>query len=524
MLRPCQTKSMTDVIAHLAESPILVLPTGGGKTYTAAETVHYLNVPTLWLAHRAELINQAADTLESLDLACETICASVDREPRIFGPYGPATYVASPQTLTRRSESTWPVVRLIVADECHHFSSAMFQQIRAHYPSVPIIGLTATPFRLDGRGLGDAGFGHIVVGAYADELCANGTLHAPRVFAGHMPDMRKVGIRAGDYEVAGSAAAMSKPEIIGDAVEMWKKHAAGRRTVGFTVNIAHSMEQTQAFRDAGIAAAHLDGKTPTDERRAILAALRAGEIKVVMNCMVLTEGWDLPSLECAVILRPTASLNLHLQMIGRIMRSCPDKSGAIVLDHAGNHHVHGRVTRRLEYSLGGKITGESEPLGLRRCRACQFLFDPSAEACPECGWMPENTDAKLQSIHYVPGELEDFMEDFRYRREFWNLIEAQREAADFQPGWSRYRYFERFNEWPLVAFGELIDPVTAGMDEKREIYRGLIETARTKGFKDGWASWQYRKIFGVWPSGFVTSVRGNSAIQRWAQRYPEAAE
>jgi len=292
----------------------------------------------------------------------------------------------------------------------------------------------------------------------------------------------------------------------------------GRHRAFFAVDIAHSQAIVEAFIAAGIPAEHLDGKTVRSEREAVLQRLRDGETLIVSNCMVLTEGWDLPALETAIIARPTASLNLHLQAVGRIMRACPGKDGAVVLDHAGNHHVHGRVTRRLEYSLdSGKKVGENDPLGLRRCGACQLLFDPDEPCCPECGWTPEPPARERPSIHGA-GRLVQFDDgDFAYRAQFWRLIEAQRMAAGYRPGWAAYRFRERFGTWPVVGDGELIDPERATLDEKRAVYIGFLRQAEDKGYKRGWAAHRYREVFGCWPRGFVREIRRDEVAGRFTR-------
>lgn len=495
-LRRYQHMAVQRVIDSLRSNPVLVAPTGSGKTVMGCALVNWLQRPTLWIAHRKELIDQAARTLEGyLDFPPGIIMAGYD--PSELSQ----VQVASVQTLVRR---VMPHAELIVIDEAHHATACAYKEIIAEYPNVPRVGLTATPFRLDGQGLGDM-FGELVVAAYTDELCSRGVLHAPKVYAGHSPDLRGVKKSMGDYVTSQLAARMNETGLVGDIVETWLKRAEGKKTVAFAVNVEHSQSIMQQFRDAGIAAEHVDGGTPRGERDAILKRLRSGETTIVSNCMVLTEGWDLPALECAIIARPTASLNLHLQMIGRIMRAADGKDGCVVLDHAGNHHTHGLVTRRITYSLHGKNIGDKDPLGLRRCGACQLLYDPKLDACPECGWVPEKRETNIAN---GSGALTEFGEDFPYRREMYRLFAAQAEDAGFKQGWVGYRYFERFNEWPVVAFGDLVNPGDATKEEKAEVFRQLTEKANEKGFKPGWASHQYKNFFGVWPSGFVSEVRG----------------
>lgn len=518
-LRDYQSAAVDRVAESLANRPILVAPTGAGKTVMAVALVERLAVPTLWLAHRKELITQAAEQLAGYGLTTGVIMPGFPRFPLA------QVQVASVATMIRRLDDR-PHACLIVIDECHHATADSYRQILNSYCSAAVVGLTATPFRLDGQGLGDL-FGQIVVSAWTDELCDAGVLHRPRVYSTlSPPDLRGVKVERGDYNTRQLEGRVNTADQNADVVRMWKRHAGGRRTVCFAVDIEHSQAIVAAFKASGIAAEHLDGNCTPRERDAILARLRSGKTMIVSNCMVLTEGWDLPALQCAIIARPTASLNLHFQMIGRIMRACPGKDGAIVLDHAGNHHVHGLVTRRLEYSLDGTAkVGSSEPLGLRRCRACGLFFELTIFACPECGWTPQRAEAaerKRLEIH-GDGELAEFSDtDINYRRSMWNLFEAEREASGYKPGWSFFRFKERFGVDPVIVNGELIDPATATVEQKRAVYEQFLATALDKGFATGWASHRYRDIFGCWPKGFVTDSKQQQLRARWSARQEAA--
>lgn len=496
ILRDYQQRAVENIIAALDRRPVLVAPTGSGKTVMAVEVVRRVNRATLWLAHRKELIDQAAAQLESLGLNVGIIMSGYYPMPLA------RTQVASVQTLIRRDR---PAAELIIVDECHHATADSYRSILDGYPGASVVGLTATPFRLDGRGLGNL-FGEIIVAAYADDLCAAGVLHRPRVWAPRIPDLRGLRVVAGDYSLDALSKRMNTTTGNVGIVESWRKLADGLRTVVFAVDREHSIAIADAFRDTGVSAEHIDGTTPRDERDAILARLASGETLIVSNCMVLTEGWDLPALECAIIARPTASLCLHLQMIGRVMRAADGKEGAIVLDCAGNHHVHGLVTRRLVYTLLDSDTvGYSDPLDIRRCRNCGLMFELRAAQCPECGWTPKKDEIRREAPHiHGDGQLSEFDDSsFEYRRQVWNMLEAERIAMGYREGWSYYRFVERFGVKPLTVDGEIIDPSSAGDDEKRKVYMRLLNVARKRGYKTGWAAHRYREIFGTWPEKYV---------------------
>ena len=512
-LRDYQRTAIDAVKELLSENPILVAPCGAGKTVCAVTLVQELSLPTLWLAHRKELIDQAAKELSAHGLTTGIIMAGYPRFPLA------QVQVASIQTLVRRD---MPKAELIVIDEAHHVVNDTHQTILQNYPFTPRLGLTATPFRLDGRGLGEL-FGEIIVAAYTDELCDAGVLHRPKVWASKSPDLRGLKVVAGDYNLKGLSERTNTAELNADIVQTWLKHARGRRTVAFAVDIEHSQAITEAFQQVGIAAEHIDGRTSRDERDAVLARLRSGKTQIVSNCMILTEGWDLPALECAIIARPTASLNLHLQMLGRIVRACPGKHGATVLDHAGNHHVHGLITRRLNYTLGNEKVGHSEPLGLRRCRGCGLFFEINSFACPECGWTPCADDVcqRERPSIYGAGELSEFDDSsFEYRREVWNLIEAERQAMGYKPGWSYYRFQERFGVKAAVLDGELVDTKNASVSQKRTMFEHFTKIARQRGYNIGWASHRYHEVFGCWPRGFVNEVRSIGRLREKLQEAP----
>ncbi len=184
------------------------------------------------------------------------------------------------------------------------------------------------------------------------------------------PGLLGVRVVAATYNLCALAERTNTAELNADIVETWQKRAAGRRTVAFAVDIAHSEAITEAFRQAGVPAEHLDGATPRAERDGILARLATGETLVVSNCMVLTEGWDLPALECAVVARPPASLNLHLQMIGRVMRACAGKDGALVLDHSAITRARPRhAAARYKLSVSWSAIRSAGPAAFRSLRA-----------------------------------------------------------------------------------------------------------------------------------------------------------
>lgn len=417
---------------------VLVLPVGAGKTVVAAEAIRIAaskNRRVLFLVHRIELVRQAVDRLAALGVIAGTITRDTQDVRQVT--------VASIQTM--RARECYPHADVVFLDECHHARAKTWMETLERYADAYVIGLTATPFRMDGQGLGDV-FQELVVGVRTADLCNDGVLVEPDVYAPPGPDLKGVRVRRGDFEERALATAMEKPKLVGDIVDHWKRLCPGRRTVAFATSIRHSEMIVNAFRAASVLCEHVDGRTPKEARAAALEHLREGRIHVVSNCDLFGEGTDLPALEVAILARPTASRALHIQQIGRIMRAAQGKECAIVLDHAGNTHRHGLVTDHIEYTLAGKI--HAAVPRIHRCPGCYVVLPAPVSPCPECGHeiiVPE-TPERAPAPETVAGELT------RYTRadevEHYTLLIAQANAYNWRLGAARHRFKERFGKWP----------------------------------------------------------------------------
>ena len=290
--------------------------------------------------------------------------------------------VASVQTLHARAVRSGsielPPADLVVVDEAHHSRAATYQRLLAAYPNAVILGLTATPCRGDGRGLGKI-FELLIECPSVTELIAGQYLVGAQVYAPVRPDLAGVHIKRGDYVESELAARMNTAQLVGDVVEHWCRLGERRPTVVFAVDVAHSVHLRNEFRRAEVLAEHIDGSTPIEERDRILAQLADGKIEVVTNCSVLCEGWDQPSVSCLVLARPTKSLPLYRQMVGRCLRPAPGKTEALILDHAGATFEHGFVEDPIEWTLFEDHRVENKAHKARGTRHA-----PSLTTCPEC--------------------------------------------------------------------------------------------------------------------------------------------
>lgn len=477
-LRPYQR----DVVERLATTahrrPLLVAPTGAGKTVIAAEMIRRARGPVLFLAHRRELISQASRKLFDQGVDFGIIQAGSNARP------GQRVQVASVQTLwSRAMRSTvmdLPPADLVIVDEAHRGRARTYRKILDSYPAATIMGLTATPCRGDGRGLGSV-FDGLVECPSVRELIGLGFLVPTRVYAPSRPDLTGVRTAQGDYVATQLAERMDKAQLVGDIVEHWHKLAERRKTVVFASSVAHSVHLRDEFRRAGVWAEHIDGSTPVDERDQILQRLAEGEIEVVTNFGVLTEGWDCPAASCCVLARPTKHLGLYRQMAGRVLRPFEDKADALILDHAGAVFTHGFVEDDIQWTLAEDRRAENRAIGGRRgvtgrdlatCPECAAVRW-SGQPCASCGWRPR---PKPRSVDVADGELAQ--------------VERDRRIKANQP--------------------------TAG--DKRIFHCQLLYIGRERGYKDGWAAHKYREKFGDWPADrFAAPMEPSPAVRAWVR-------
>jgi DNA repair protein RadD len=381
-LRPYQR----DVIAEFDRTRehkrriILVAPTGAGKTVIGADIIRsYVRraKSVLVLAHRREIIAQTSGKLRAAEVSHGIIQAGFHGRPLEL------VQVASIQTLwaraIHRGTMDLPPVDLLVVDECHHTPAGTYRKIIDAYPNATLLGLTATPCRGDGRGLGGI-FETIIECPQVAQLIEQGHLVRTRVYAPVDPDLRGVKVQAGDYVETQLAERMDRPKLIGDIVTHWHKFSERRKTVAFACSVAHSIHIRDEFVKSGVRAEHIDGATPKAERDASLERLANGEIELVSNCMVLTEGWDLPAVGCCILARPTKKMGLYRQMIGRVLRPAGGKPDAIILDHSGAVYRHGFAEDRVDWTLSPDRRAKS-PTHKQRCteHSSRLL------ECTQCG-------------------------------------------------------------------------------------------------------------------------------------------
>lgn len=335
---------------------LLVLPTGTGKTLCFGSLVQHWNTKTLIIAHREELLAQAKDKLKMIWPTADVGIVGAGYEEM-----GHQITVASVQSASRPKrlqQLAAAGIRLVIVDEAHHAPAASYLRIlevlKAGKPggNCFLVGVTATPLRKDQLSLatlfGPPSYVMTLPSAIADHwLC---DLRGIRIRTQTRLD--DVHIRRGDFDQSELDRAVNTDLRNGQILEAWQKHAADRPTIIFAASVQHAYDLADTFRSADVTAAALDGETPREERRQLLADFAHGDIQVICNMGVLTEGFDQPEVSCIVLGRPTQSQGLYIQEVGRGSRLAPGKKDCLVLDIVDVSRKHQLV--QLPDLVGGR--------------------------------------------------------------------------------------------------------------------------------------------------------------------------
>lgn len=406
-LRDDQLKLVSDVRQKMSDghrSVLVQAVTGSGKTIIASHIIEnaIAKNKVIWFCcHRKELIYQTAEALDKFNVPYGYIAAGMPYDARY------SVHIASVPTLYKRMNKV-KSPDLIIWDETHFIGAKTWTDIYKANPQAYHIGLSATPCRLDGIGLKDY-YSSLILGPSYTELMELGNISKYKAYAPAVPDLSGVHTRMGDYKMDELFDAMNKPKLIGDAVNEYKKLADGKRAIIFAVNIEHSQAITSEFKKAGISADHVDGFNDSYTRKKIIDNFRSGHTKVISNVNLLTTGFDLPAIEACILMRPTQSLSLYLQQVGRALRPYPGKDHAILLDHAGLFMKFGLPDDEREWTLEGakKKLKEKDAIGpVKICPSCFSAVRSFNTFCTTCGHQfavkersgPEQVDGNLEEV------------------------------------------------------------------------------------------------------------------------------
>jgi superfamily II DNA or RNA helicase len=401
-----------------------------------------------------ELLRQTSSALTRFDVNHGMI------NPQYTPNFNTNVQVASVQTIIKRlnyfTAVNWSP-DVIIVDEAHHATAGSWRKVIEHFPEAKVLGVTATPMRSDGQGLGrqcGGMFDDLVEGPTVAELIQQGFLVKPRVFGPpEKLDLSDVKTKMGDYAKNDLSNLVDKPKIIGSAVEHYKKLCPGSPAVAFCVSVAHAEHVAQEFRNHGFKAYSVDGSMEDEMRKSILGGLENGTVQIVTSCDLISEGTDIPAIGCAILLRPTQSKGLYLQQVGRALRPCAGKEYAYVLDHVGNTEAHGLPYDQQEWSLDGetKKRGKKKQEAAVRvdmCESCFAVYEP-APVCPMCGHVNKTRDTTPKQVE---GNLQEITAETLIRKEkrieqgkSGTLEELQKIASErgYSKGWANHIFTAR---------------------------------------------------------------------------------
>lgn len=449
-LRPDQellTVKLRQSIRSGHRAPLVVAPTAFGKTYwftSIARAAIAKQKRVIILSHRTELIDQISEALTAFDVPHGFIAAGYAYDPF------QSVHVASVFTLVKRLARIVPP-HMFIIDEAHHATGkSTWGKIVSVFPNTFRIGVTATPIRTSGEGLAGL-FDDLILGPTVRELIDNGTLSDYKLFAPLGIDLTDVRSSHGDYVQSDLSAKLDKPKIIGDAVAEYKKFAFTKQAVTFCVSVEHAYHTGAAFREAGFMATSIDGTMERHERRRLVDDFRRGTLRVLTSCDLFNEGFDVKGIECGIFLRPTQSLGLWLQQLGRCLRSMPGKTHALLLDHANNALAHGLPDMEREWSLEGIERGKGkkkQEVPIRQCMKCYAVMPAAVKVCAECG---HAFDVQYREVAQEAGELQELNMEAMQRlfgarakkvevaqaQDYDSLLRIEKERG-YKPGWARH--------------------------------------------------------------------------------------
>lgn len=517
-LRPHQETGASEIRGAFRDfrRVLFVGPTAFGKTnlfsYIAMMAM-MKGSRIIIIAHRQELIYQISDTLTKWGVEHGII------NPQFTPSYYKSVQVASVQTLATRFSKIPEQFRrfdLMIQDECHHLvATNTFGKVYELLGRPRLLGVTATPERADGKGLGESSGGLFqvlleVIGVR--ELIEEGFLSNYRVYAPPSSiDLSNIKTKMGDYDKQSLAAEVDRPRVIGDSVEHYKRICPGVPAIAFGVSIDHCTHIAAQFRESGFNFQVIDGTMDAETRKRLIKGL-GRDIHGLVSADLISEGTDIPGVTAAIFLRPTQSLGLYIQQAGRALRTvfaegydlstrngrlaaiaAGPKPIAYVIDHVGNTLRHGLIDMPREWSLDGRIKKkgrkkdeDEQRVDLRQCVKCYAVHEP-APVCPVCGHV--YPAASGRGLEQVDGELAEITPEMReamltqQRAQQRNAQAAAKTVEDMMRdlGFSRGR----------------AEAIVKAREEKSTLRLALIEDMRAWQTRTGQSPQQ---IFGIYLS------------------------
>jgi superfamily II DNA or RNA helicase len=467
-LRPYQEEALAAIRSTVGQGVLRLVcqaPTGAGKTLVASDIVKGAQ-------RKGNRLVFVVSSISLIDQAVEMFYAEGIRDIGVIQADHQMTdwslpvQVASIQTI--QSRKAYPEAQVVVIDECHKLFKAHIQWMQhPEWAKVPFIGLSATPWT---KGLGKY-FDSLLVMSTTKELIEQGYLSKFKVFAADHPDLSGVKTVLGDYHEGQLSKVMQENTLVANIIETWKTRWNKDKTLLFGVDCAHAQMLQARFLDAGISCGYQDARTSDAERKEIKRKFHNSEYQVVANIGTLTTGvdWDV---RCLILARPTKSEMLFVQIVGRALRTNPEKEYALILDHTDTTSRLGMVTDiHHEHLNGGKFDESAKvirkPSLPKPCPQCAFLIPVGSKACPECGFERKAPESKLYERE---GVLVEFTGAFRKKgttnprlypysiaeqMRFFQQLKGYGIERSYKEGWAALKYKEKFGGWPPWAWNNL---------------------------------------------------------------------
>jgi superfamily II DNA or RNA helicase len=430
-IRPYQTKNINEILACLqrgVRGTLYALPTGGGKTVVACQGMRQalaMGWPVLMLVHRRELLAQALKALAKLGIMAGIVDPDHAPDPSRL------IHVASIDTLKARAKrpevAAWlATIKLVVIDEAHHVVADGWRALLdGPLAGAQRLGLTATPYRGDGKPLGDL-FGIVVQGPSVAELTIAGFLAPAEVWA-PVGAVNLDGVKKsrGDYVASDLEQVMNTDAVTRLAIGQYALKMPGEPAIAFCTTVEHARAVAAAFGADGWRALSVDGGMSVAERDAAIQGLAQGRIQILTSCMIVSEGTDLPKVSGAILLNPTQSVLKHQQQLGRVLRTNPGKTRACIIDLSDNVKRHGMPDVVRRWSLRSGIIDDPAAIKTLRCPACHRRHAP-AERCPGCGRAYRAADHRPVGAQLSFADLSDA--DLRTRK--LDLLERLARSRD----------------------------------------------------------------------------------------------
>lgn len=466
-LRPYQQKIVHDIFQHWKNGRKRVLMqsgTGTGKTRMfnhIAALAEKKGHRVLIVADRRELIMQAWKSLFDVSGIHAGIIMS-----GVTPAYHLPVQIASVQTLNRRSFP--PYINLVIIDECRGSVAPTYAPIFGQYKDAFFLGVDATPIRTNGQGF-DHIYQELVHGPSIKDMELAGALVPANVKVNpiNQASLDRVKVLAGDYDESALAQVMMGESIMAGLVASKQKYAPGEKTICFAVNIEHSKAIVAKYNEAGIKAIHVDGSFTIEDRNRAFKAFEQGDVEVLVNVGIATYGYDNPSITCVQLARPTKSLALYLQMVGRGARPFKSKSGVLkeyytILDHANCRIEHGAPNADRKWSLKGK--GKLAPS--KEDKKVKMIFADGKEKVISSREIPQDLDG-VTLVDMTDAELEGLG-----RRQKFDKINERRVRSSYQPMWAYFRFVQEVKDYTL---------------------EDLQYVEKKLNFKYGWASFKWKE-------------------------------